>query len=86
VGAAEVRLALDGLSLVEGTYLLDLAAHRRDGTPYDYLRGLHSLRVKSRVKDVGVYRPLHSWSFSGGAELAAPSPRGELELGEEPGA
>ncbi len=84
-GDAEVRLALEGLSLVEGTYLVDVAAHRRDGTPYDYLRGQQSLRVKSRVKDVGLYRPLHSWSFSGGAEIAPPPPRAELELGEEPG-
>ncbi len=81
-GEAEVRLTLEGLSLVEGTYLLDLAAHRRDGTPYDYLRGQHSFRVKSRVKDVGLYRPLHRWSFSGGAALDAPVGRGELELGE----
>jgi ABC-type polysaccharide/polyol phosphate transport system ATPase subunit len=79
-GEAEVRLTLEGLSLVEGTYLVDLAAHQRDGTPYDYLRGLHSFRVKSRVKDVGIYRPLHSWSFSGGAELDAPAERGELEI------
>ena len=86
VGEAEVRLTLEGLSLVEGTYLVDLAAHRRDGTPYDYLRGLHSFRVKSRVKDVGVYRPLHQWAFAGGADIAPPAPRGELELGDEPGA
>ncbi len=85
-GDAEVRLALEGLSLVEGTYFVDLAAHRRDGTPYDYLRGLHSFRVKSRVKDVGLYRPLHQWTFSGGAEITPPPPRGELELGEDPGA
>ena len=38
-GDAEVRLSLEGLRLVEGTYLLDLAAHKRDGTPYDYQRG-----------------------------------------------
>ena len=85
-GEAEVRLTLDGLSLVEGTYLVDLAAHRRDGTPYDYLRGLHSFRVKSRVKDVGLYRPQHRWSFAGGAEVVAPEPRAELDLGEDPGA
>ena len=85
-GDAEVRLTLEGLSLVEGTYLLDLAAHRRDGTPYDYLRGLHSFLVKSRVKDVGLYRPLHRWSFAGGVEIAPPEPRGELDLGDEPGA
>jgi ABC-type polysaccharide/polyol phosphate transport system ATPase subunit len=85
-GEAEVRLVLEGLSLVEGTYLVDLAAHRRDGTPYDYLRGLHSFRVKSHVKDVGLYRPSHRWSFAGGAELVPPEPRAELDLGDEPGA
>ena len=85
-GDAEVRLALEGLSLVEGTYLVDLAVHRLDGTPYDYLRGQHSLRVKSRVKDVGLYRPLHRWSFAGGALVFPPEPRGELDLGDEPGA
>jgi ABC-type polysaccharide/polyol phosphate transport system ATPase subunit len=84
-GDAEVRLALEGLSLVEGTYLVDLAAHRRDGTPYDYHRGLHSFRVKSRLKDVGLYRPLHRWSFAGGAEIEPPAPRDELELGDDPG-
>jgi ABC-type polysaccharide/polyol phosphate transport system ATPase subunit len=82
-GAGEVRLVLSDLRLVEGTYLLDVAAHRRDGTPYDYHRGLHSFRVKSRTKDVGVYRPAHQWSFSGGADLEEPKPRPELELGEE---
>jgi ABC-type polysaccharide/polyol phosphate transport system ATPase subunit len=81
-GEAEVRITLEGLSLVEGTYLVDLAAHRRDGTPYDYRRGQHSFRVKSRLKDVGLYRPLHHWTFTGGAELDPPARRGELELGE----
>ncbi len=82
-GAGEVRLLLSDLGLVEGTYLIDVAAHRRDGTPYDYHRGLHSFRIKSRVKDVGIYRPTHQWSFSGGAEFDPPAPRPELELGEE---
>jgi D-beta-D-heptose 7-phosphate kinase/D-beta-D-heptose 1-phosphate adenosyltransferase len=81
-GEGEVRLVLRDLRLVEGTYLLDVAAHRRDGTPYDYLRGLHSFRVKSRVKDVGVYRPDHSWSFAGGLELETPRARAELDLHE----
>ena len=70
-GGGEVRLTLEELSLVEGTYLVDVAAHRRDGTPYDYLRGPHSFRVKSRVKDVGLYRPAHRWSFAGGVALDA---------------
>jgi hypothetical protein len=86
LGDGEVRLTLEGLRLVEGTYLVDFAAHQRDGTPYDYHRGQLSLRVKSRVKDVGLYRPRHRWSFGGGASLTPPEPRDELDLGDEPGA
>jgi ABC-type polysaccharide/polyol phosphate transport system ATPase subunit len=82
MGRGEVSLELSDLRLVEGTYLMDVAVHRRDGTPYDYHRGLHSLRVKSRVKDVGVYRPPHRWSFAGGLELEKPAPRPELDLHE----
>jgi ABC-type glutathione transport system ATPase component len=81
-GEAEVRLELQDLRLVEGTYLIDVAAHRADGTPYDYHRGLYSFRVKSRLKDVGVYRPPHRWSFSGGAAVESPPPRAELDLHE----
>jgi ABC-type polysaccharide/polyol phosphate transport system ATPase subunit len=85
----EVRFVIADLRLVEGTYLLDVAAHRKDGTPYDYHRGLYSFRVKSRLKDVGVYRPAHRWEFAGGVVLE-PSPfRPELDLHEleeaEPG-
>jgi ABC-type polysaccharide/polyol phosphate transport system ATPase subunit len=79
-GEAEVRFEMDDLRLVEGSYLIDVAAHRRDGTPYDYHRGLYSFRVKSRLKDVGVYRPAHRWTFSGGADLAAPPAQAELDL------
>ena len=81
-GRGEVSLELSDLRLVEGTYLLDVAVHRRDGTPYDYHRGLHSFRIKSRIKDVGVYRPPHRWSFEGGLELEKPAPRPELDLHE----
>jgi hypothetical protein len=82
-GEGEVRLVLSDLRLVEGTYLLDAAAHRRDGTPYDYHRGLASFRVKSRIKDVGVYRPAHRWDFAGGLALTAPPSRPELDLASE---
>ena len=75
-GEGEVRLTLDDLRLVEGTYLLDVAAHRRDGTPYDYHRGLYSFRVKSRIKDVGLYRPAHHWAFTGGRAPPARPPAG----------
>jgi ABC-type polysaccharide/polyol phosphate transport system ATPase subunit len=81
-GEGSVEMVLEELRLTEGSYLLDVAAHRRDGTPYDYHRGLYSFRVKSHLKDVGVYRPRHRWSFAGGLALKRPVPRPELDLHE----
>ena len=82
-GEGEVRLVLEELRLVEGTYLLDVATHRDDGTPYDYHRGLYSFRVKSRLADTGLYRPAHRWEFDGGVEMDEPPVRGELDLGDD---
>jgi ABC-type polysaccharide/polyol phosphate transport system ATPase subunit len=69
-GAGEVTLEIDALDLVEGTYKLDVAVHRLDGRPYDYHRLLYTFRVKSRVKDVGIWRPRHRWSFSPSVKVA----------------
>src|SRR5260221_5616662 len=64
-GDAEAVFSIDSLDLVEGTYKLDVAIHKMDGYPYDYHRLLHTFRVKSRAKDVGIYRPRHAWRFTG---------------------
>ena len=64
-GDAEAVFRITALDLVEGTYKLDVAVHKMDGYPYDYHRLLHTFRVKSRSKDVGIYRPAHTWRFSG---------------------
>ena len=63
-GEAEATFSVDSLDLIEGTYKLDVAVHKRDGYPYDYHRLLYTFRVKSRTHDVGIYRPRHQWSFS----------------------
>jgi len=63
-GHAEATFAVESLDLVEGTYKVDVAVHKRDGFPYDYHRLLYTFRVKSRIHDVGIYRPRHRWSFS----------------------
>jgi ABC-type polysaccharide/polyol phosphate transport system ATPase subunit len=63
-GDAEAMFSIESLDLVEGTYKLDVAIHKADGYPYDYHRLLHTFRVKSRTKDVGIYRPKHAWQFS----------------------
>jgi hypothetical protein len=64
-GDAVARFSIRSLDLVEGTYKLDVAVHKFDGYPFDYHRLLYTFRVKSRTKDVGIYRPVHDWSFSG---------------------
>ena len=70
VGDGEVQFVIDRLDLVEGTYKLDVAAHRENGAPYDYHRLLHTFRVTSRVKETGIYRPPHRWTFSGGVRIS----------------
>ena len=72
-GDAEVRLAIDSLELVEGTYKLDVAVHKRDGAPYDYHRLLYTFRMKSPIKDIGFYRPQHRWLFNGPVKFKAKS-------------
>ena len=71
-----MTFAIDSLDLVEGTYKVDVAVHKRDGYPYDYHRLLYTFRVKSRVHDVGIYRPRHRWSFSSGVTF---KPRGAAD-------
>lgn len=71
VGECSVTFEMDRLDLVEGTYRLDLAAHKADGYPYDYHRLLYTFRIKSRVRDVGIYRPAHRWTFGGGITFKA---------------
>ncbi len=67
--AAPSTSSIEPLGLIEGTYKIDVAVHRRDGYPYDYHRLLYTFRVKSRTKDVGIYRPPHRWVFSDGVKL-----------------
>ncbi|MDO8794701.1 MAG: ABC transporter ATP-binding protein [Vicinamibacterales bacterium] len=64
-GTAEVRLEIHPLDLVAGSYKLDVAVHRANGTPYDYHRLLYSFRVTSAIPDVGISRLHHRWHFSG---------------------
>jgi ABC-type polysaccharide/polyol phosphate transport system ATPase subunit len=69
-GSGEVRFAIDRLDLIDGTYKLDVAAHRENGAPYDYHRLLYTIRVASRLKEAGIFRPPHRWSFSGGVRVS----------------
>ena len=74
-GSGEVTFRIDQCNLIEGTYFLDVAAHRRDEYPYDYHRHLYSFKVRSRHKDVGIFRPNHRWEFTPNIRLKMLSPR-----------
>lgn len=63
---ATVRLSFARCDLGAGTYLLDVAVHARNGTPYDYWRGACRFRVDSRRPEAGVWAPERSWAVEGG--------------------
>ena len=72
VGEGDVVFTIDSLDLVAGTYKLDIAAHKRDGYPYDYHRLLYTFRVKSRTNDIGIFRPRHRWKFPANIHFTGP--------------
>ena len=76
-GEGEVVFAIERLDLVEGTYKLDVAVHKRDGFSYDYHRLLYTFRVKSRTKDAGIYRPSHVWRFTDNVRFKDPAERSD---------
>ena len=76
-GEGEVVFAIERLDLVEGTYKLDVAVHKRDGFSYDYHRLLYTFRVKSRTKDAGIYRPSHVWRFTDNVRFKEPDDRSD---------
>ncbi len=67
-GSGKVTCQIKTLNLINGTYYLDVAAHREDGLPYDYHRNLYSFLISSEDMDGGVYRPEHTWGFSPGVK------------------
>ncbi len=74
-GRGEVSFIVENLSLLEGSYRLDVAAHRRDGYPYDYHSRAYGLEVRSAVKEDGCCRITHRWDF--GTPERAPGGPGE---------
>jgi len=74
-GEGKVACRIEKLSLINGTYYLDVAVHKRDGYPYDYHRSLYSFLVSSTLKDVGIARLPHNWTFSPAIKIRPPDKR-----------
>lgn len=71
-GEGKASCRIEQLNLINGTYYLDVATHKKDGYPYDYHRNLYSFLVSSRYKDQGVGRLKHTWNFSPGIKAKPP--------------
>jgi ABC-type polysaccharide/polyol phosphate transport system ATPase subunit len=67
--SGRVRFTMPSLDLVAGQYRVDAAVHTRNGRAFDYRRGVLRFVVGSRMHDIGIYRPRHSWQFEGGIGL-----------------
>ncbi|MHB8055412.1 MAG: ABC transporter ATP-binding protein [Candidatus Aminicenantales bacterium] len=72
-GEGRVACRIEELPLINGTYYLDVAVHKRDGSPYDYHRNMYSFLVSSMIRDEGVARLPHSWEFSPEIKVAPPA-------------
>ena len=68
-GRGKVRLAVPSLGLINGTYFLDVAVHKRDGYPFDYHHFQYTFHVTSSHRDVGIIRIAHRWEFSNNIRL-----------------
>lgn len=63
-GKGKVKINIPSLNLVNGTYFLNLAVHKRDGFPFDYHHFLYTFKVVSIHRDIGIARVSHEWDFS----------------------
>ena len=63
-GRGKVRIEMPALQLVNGSYFLDVAVHKRDGFPFDYHHFQYTFRVSSAYHDIGVGRIAHEWQFT----------------------
>lgn len=60
----EITIALNGVNLIAGAYILDITIESDDGIPVDYYRDAVRFEVQSPISDVGVFRIPHEWDLS----------------------
>lgn len=63
-GKGKVKIDIQAMNLINGTYFLDAAVHKRDGYPFDYHHFQYTFKVTSNYRDVGIARISHDWQFS----------------------
>jgi len=63
-GKGKVTIEIPALNLINGTYYLNIAVHKREGYPFDYHHMLYTFRVVSKNRDIGITRINHKWNFT----------------------
>ena len=58
-----MELTLDGVQLLAGEYLIDLAIETGEGIPVDYYREACKIQMLASYGDVGVVRIPHKWQL-----------------------
>jgi lipopolysaccharide transport system ATP-binding protein len=68
IGSGSIECEVGRLGLLDGGYVLDVAAHRTDGYPFDYHKAVLHFSIRSDNRVVGVISPERSW-FHNGTEV-----------------
>ncbi len=63
-GEGWVAIRFNSMNFIQNSYLVDVAVHAVDGTPYDYHSRLYKIAFRSEIRDSGIVRLPHQWSFS----------------------
>jgi len=74
-GVGSFSISFDRLDLLDGSYTLSVAVHAKDGHAYDYHDQAFDFSFRSKMQDVGVFRPPHSWSLNGAPLQTPPAER-----------
>jgi ABC-type polysaccharide/polyol phosphate transport system ATPase subunit len=61
ISSGRIDCVIDRLGLLDGSYVLDVAAHRADGYPFDYHKAAVHFSIRSDNRVVGVISPERSW-------------------------
>ncbi len=85
MGAGEgwVRIHFPKMKFLQNTYLLDVAIHAEDTSPYDYHSRMYRIAFRSSLHDSGIFRPDHSWEFSDSIQAGERDYHTNLDVSEQ---
>ncbi len=59
-----IEIKIPRISLSEGSYFVDVAAHAHSGLPYDYHHQIYKFQVRTKDRSVGIISPNIEWNIS----------------------